>query len=186
MDCSLPGSTVNGILQSRILEWTAIPFSWGSSWPRDRAWVSCTASLLFELQGSRCQVKFPNITPYSSCWASLVAQTVKNLPAMQEIWVPSLDREDPLEKGMATHSSILIWRILWQKSLAGYSPWGYKELDMTDSHTHTYTQTHTHTHTFLLKLSSTPEEDNFSSITFFFFFFAKYQGPYLLETMENH
>ena len=45
--------------------------------------------------------------------ASLVAQTVKNLPAMQEIKVQSLDWEDPLEKGMATHSSILSWRILW-------------------------------------------------------------------------
>ena len=44
-------------------------------------------------------------------WASLVTQMVKNLPAMQETWVPSLGREDPLEKGMATHSSILAWRI---------------------------------------------------------------------------
>ena len=42
---------------------------------------------------------------------SLVAQTVTNLPAMQETWVRSLDREDPLEKKMATHSSILAWRI---------------------------------------------------------------------------
>ena len=40
-----------------------------------------------------------------------MAQTVKNLPAMQETWVPSLGLEDPLEKGMATHSSILVWRI---------------------------------------------------------------------------
>ena len=44
-------------------------------------------------------------------WTSLVAQMVKNLPAMQEAWVQSLGREDPLEKGMATHSSILAWRI---------------------------------------------------------------------------
>ena len=43
--------------------------------------------------------------------ASLVAQTVKNLPAMQETQVPSLSQEDPLEKGMATHPSILAWRI---------------------------------------------------------------------------
>ena len=46
-------------------------------------------------------------------WASLVAQMVKNLPAMWEIWVWSLGQEDPLEKGMATHSSILAWRIPW-------------------------------------------------------------------------
>ena len=44
---------------------------------------------------------------------SLVVQTVKNLPAVQETWVQSLDWEDPLEKGMATHSSILAWRIPW-------------------------------------------------------------------------
>ena len=44
-------------------------------------------------------------------WASLVAQTIKNLPAMQETSVQSLGWEDPLEKGKATHSSILAWRI---------------------------------------------------------------------------
>ena len=58
-----------------------------------------------------------------------MAQMVKNLPAMQEKWVQSLGQEDPLEKGMATHSSILAWRIPQQRSLAGYSPWGCKELD---------------------------------------------------------
>ena len=45
--------------------------------------------------------------------ASLVAQMVKNLPAMQETWVQTLGREDPLEKEMATYSSILPWRIPW-------------------------------------------------------------------------
>ena len=64
-------------------------------------------------------------------WASLVTQTVKNLPAMQETWVLPLGREDSLETGMATHSSILAWRIYGQRSLAGYSPWGRKESDVT-------------------------------------------------------
>ena len=50
-------------------------------------------------------------TPVILDWASLVAQTVKNLPAVQETWVQSLDREDPLEKEMAIHSSILAWKI---------------------------------------------------------------------------
>ena len=49
--------------------------------------------------------------PLQYSWASLVTQTVKNLPAMQETWVQSLGQEDPLEEGMATHSSILAWRI---------------------------------------------------------------------------
>ena len=51
--------------------------------------------------------------------ASLVAQLVKNLPAVQETWVPSLGWEDPLEKGMATHSSILAWRISWTEGPGG-------------------------------------------------------------------
>ena len=51
--------------------------------------------------------------------ASLVAQLVKNPPAMQETWVPSLGREDPLEKGMATHSSLLAWRIPWTEEPGG-------------------------------------------------------------------
>ena len=51
--------------------------------------------------------------PVQYPWASLVAQLVKNLPAMWETWVPSLGWEDPLEKGKATHSSILAWRIPW-------------------------------------------------------------------------
>ena len=46
-------------------------------------------------------------------WASLVAQTIKNLPAVLETWVQSLGWEDPLGKGTATHSSILVWRVPW-------------------------------------------------------------------------
>ena len=49
---------------------------------------------------------------------------VKYLPALQETWVPFLGREDPLEKGMATHSSILAWGSRGQRNLAGYSPLG--------------------------------------------------------------
>ena len=57
-----------------------------------------------------------------------MVQTVKNLPALGETWVQSLDQEDPLEKGMATHSGILAWRIC----MVGYSPWGCKQLDTTE------------------------------------------------------
>ena len=60
-------------------------------------------------------------------------QMVENLPEMQETRVRSLDLEDPLEKGMATHSSILAWRTPWTVEPGGlYSPWGCKELDMTE------------------------------------------------------
>ena len=51
--------------------------------------------------------------PLQYSWVSLVAQLVKNPPTMLETWVPSLGWEDPLEKGKATHSSILAWRIPW-------------------------------------------------------------------------
>ena len=57
----------------------------------------------------------------------LVAQTVKNLPAMQETQVRSLGRKDPLKKGTATHSSILPEEFHGQRSLKGYSPWSRKE-----------------------------------------------------------
>ena len=75
---------------------------------------------------STCNAGYPSLIPGSErsagegigsppqyFWASLVAQLVKNLPAMQKTWVRSLGWEDPLEKGKATHSSILAWRIPW-------------------------------------------------------------------------
>ena len=65
-------------------------------------------------------------------WASLMSQTVKNLPAMQETWVPSLGQEDPLEKGMTTHSSILAWRIPWTKEPCGLWSMGFQESDVTE------------------------------------------------------
>ena len=55
--------------------------------------------------------------PLQYSWASLVTQLVKNLPAMWETWLQSLGWEDPLEKGKATHSSILTWRIPWIQSM---------------------------------------------------------------------
>ena len=62
-----------------------------------------------------------------------MAQTLKNLPTMQEAWIQSLGQEDPLEKGMATHSNILAWRIPWTEEPGRlYSPWGGKESDTTE------------------------------------------------------
>ena len=58
---------------------------------------------------------------------------VKNLPAMWETGVRSLGQEDPLEEGMATHSSILAGESHGQRSLVGHSPWGHKESDITEA-----------------------------------------------------
>ena len=57
---------------------------------------------------------------------------VKNPPAVLETWVQSLGQEDPLEKEMATHSSILALKSHGQRSLADYSPWSHKRLEMTE------------------------------------------------------
>ena len=67
------------------------------------------------------------IEPGCSTRASLVAQSVKNLPAMQETRVPFLGWEDPLEKEMATHSSILVWEIPWTEEPGGLKSMGSKK-----------------------------------------------------------
>ena len=57
---------------------------------------------------------------------------VKNLSAVQETWVQSLGQEDPLEKDMALHSSILAWRIPWTEEPGSYSPWGRQESNASE------------------------------------------------------
>ena len=95
VDCSPPGSPVHRIFQARIPERGAMPSSRGSSRCRDQTCVSCIAGRFF------------------STGASLVAQKVKHLPAVQETRVWSLGWEDPLEKEMATRSSTFAWKIPW-------------------------------------------------------------------------
>ena len=68
--------------------------------------------------------------------ASFGAQIVKNLPTMQETWIQSLGQEDPLEKEWQPTPVFLPGESHGQRSLAGYSPWGRKELDMTEWLTH--------------------------------------------------
>ena len=82
----------------------------GSSTGKESACSAGDSSLIPGLERSpREGIGYP--LQYS--WASLVAQMVENLPAMRETWVQSKGWEDPLEEGMATHSSILAWRIPW-------------------------------------------------------------------------
>ena len=66
-----------------------------------------------KLHNVRAVSLFYSRTLLRTIGAPLVAQMVKNLPAMEETWVQTLGREDPLEKGIATHSSIFAWRIPW-------------------------------------------------------------------------
>ena len=124
MDCSPPGSSVHGIFQMRILEWVAISYARASPQPRDWTHVFCVScigrQILYHWATWEAQVA-PGVVyvylPLSR--ASLAAQKVKNLPAMQETWFRSLGWEDPLEKGMATYSSILAWRIPWTEEPGG-------------------------------------------------------------------
>ena len=73
----------------------------------------CNAEDLGPIPGSGRSLREGIGYPLQCSWASLVAQLVKNSPEMQEIWVRSLSWEDPLEKGKATHSSIVAWRNPW-------------------------------------------------------------------------
>ena len=109
MDCSLPGSSVHGILQARILERVAIPFSRDLLDPGIEPRSPVFRQILYHLNHQRS----PYLYLYLYIPDFMVAQTVKRLLTMQETRVWSLGREDPLEKEMATHSSTLAWKIPW-------------------------------------------------------------------------
>ena len=162
MDCSLPGSSVHGLLQAKILEWLAIPFSRASFWPRDQTRVSCIAGRFFchlSHQGSpkstdmgihsffqgifltqglnpdplHCRqilycLSHPGSPYIHICVCACIYVYRYGFPAIYIYSFPggttgkestcqskgrgwSLSWEDPLEEGMATHSSILAWRI---------------------------------------------------------------------------
>ena len=150
-----------GILQARILEWVAYPFSRGSFQTRNLTGVSCIARRLFTSwatmtndikemprmlqehitgwpgprEGSGkasqhkwhragCNVLLCSLMLYTSCSCYHTDHGVKNLPAMQETRVRSLGQEAPLEKEMATHSSILTWRIPWPEKPGGVHSMG--------------------------------------------------------------
>ena len=109
--CSSLGNTGCLAVQLRCAE-VCTQFShlssitWRIEVPNARAAVLWTWFFLMDL-----------LTPRQPHWVSLVAQTGKNLPAIQETWVRSLGQEDPLEKGMATHSRIVAWWIPWTEEL---------------------------------------------------------------------
>ena len=130
-DGSPPGSPVPGILQARTLEWVATSFFNAWKWKvrvksLSRVWLLATPwtaayqappSMGFARQEYWSGVPLPKSSDrHLNCLrASLVAQRLKRLPGMRETGVRSLDREDPQEKEMATHSSILAWGIPWRE-----------------------------------------------------------------------
>jgi len=149
MDCSLPGSSIHGIHQARILEWVAISFSRGSSLPSDQTWVSCIAGRCFTLWVTReAHKKILNIstqhlaiplldihlekikTLIQKDGASLVAKTIKNLPAKHGFnpWVWKIRWRGEWQPTLV----FLPGEFRGERSLVGYSPWGCKEWDMTE------------------------------------------------------
>ena len=118
VDCSLPGSSVHGILQARILEWVAISFSRGSSWLRDQTQVSHIAGRCFTL------------------WITKEAPTsdsgLKNSLAVQDTRVWPLVWEDPRSREWQPTPVFFPGILHGQRSLVGCSPCSYKESDMTE------------------------------------------------------
>ena len=132
MDCSLPGSSVHGILQTKILEWVAISFSRGSSWPRNWTHVSHTAGRFFTIWATRKALSIPyTIFIWLPNWLSgkeyacqcrrhkrhLFCPWVGKIPWRRE-WLPTL--------------VLLSEEFHRQGSLVGYNPWTLKQLDTTE------------------------------------------------------
>ena len=138
MNCSPPGPLFHGIIQARILEWVAMPSFRGSSWPGIEPASVMSPALAGRFFTTYTTWEAQISYMYTYIWASLVAQIVKNLPAMQETRVHSLFGEDPLEKAKATHSSILAWEIPWTEEPACFTPQGHQESDTTERLTHVH------------------------------------------------
>ena len=133
MDCSLPGSSTHGIFQARVLEWAAIPFCRGSSWPRDWTWVSRIVGRRFTLWATR-EVRGEeswNCNKNISVWP-LIWLPFRELPVLldfppfpfwgeEENWWFS---ERSSEKAMAPHSSTLAWKIPWAEEPGGLQSMG--------------------------------------------------------------
>ena len=106
--------------------------------------ITCSAGDPCSIPGLRRSAGEGIGYPLQYSWASLLAQMVKNLPAMQETWVRSLGWEDSLEESLATHSSILAWRIPMDRGAWWATVYGVAESDTTEQLSHTHTHTHTH------------------------------------------
>ena len=154
MDCSLPGSSVHGLLQAKILEWLAIPFSRASFWPRDQTWVSCIAGRFFTVWATReahmyiyVYVRVYMYTDTASqpyiYIASQVALLVKNPHAKArdagDPWVEKI----PWRRAWQSTPVFLPGEFHRQKEPGGLQSMGWQRV----GHDWARARTHTHTHT---------------------------------------
>ena len=82
VDCSLPGSSIHGIFQARILKWVAISFSRGSSWPRDRTWVSCITGRLLTIWATKEALYLTIFT----CFTNFISIYLCPFPFLEKLW----------------------------------------------------------------------------------------------------
>ena len=94
MDCSPSGSSVHGILQERVLEWVAIPFSRGSSWPRDWTWISCIAGRFFNRVSHQQRRHIQSLT-ILRCWKLFLIVFLLLYYTTQwwKVWIPRMSHE---------------------------------------------------------------------------------------------
>ena len=144
MGCSLPGSSVLGILQERILEWVPTSFSRGFSWPRNQTWVSCIAGRFFTNWATRealCSAKqLQTVHQWMSVfvfqiWFTMTGSwtTLRNyhfIDFSKPLFIFSYWENS--EKAMAPYAVFLPGESHGRRSLVGGSPWGREELDKTE------------------------------------------------------
>ena len=126
MDCNLPGSSVHGIFQAIVLEWAAISFSRGSSWPWDPTWVSCIVDRRFTIWATR-DVR-PRVRPWKK------SKSVSCFPCGSAGKESSCNAGglDPCVGKIHRKRERLPTPVFWSEEFHGlYSPWGCKESDTT-------------------------------------------------------
>ena len=138
MDCSLPGFSIHGIFQARVLEWVAISFSRRSSQPRDWSWVSRIVGRHFTVWATREVQRVGHIlvSIWTWCKGFLGGAVVKNLSAnaggTRDLGSTPRSGRSPGVGNSTPTVLFLPGKFHGQQSLAGYSPWGPKESDMTE------------------------------------------------------
>ena len=135
MGCSPPGSSVHGILQAKLLEWVAIPFSRETSWARDQTWVSCIAGRFFTIWVSKGGYEMPPLEEPLSHPLNLTLRGFLGFPGDSVVKNPPANAGDTgLILGLGRSPGegngyplvFLPGKFHGERSLVGYSPWGHK------------------------------------------------------------